>query len=507
MASKLQWPHTTSMQCILLLLIAIVSVALIRKVAQYDVFTIDGTYDTTHHVNDMSSSMGLEPMPQATDRADAVLQSKLRNLADGFANGRTEAYELGSYWKKSVVPPLRSVGDINELVTFWFSAVPDNSVTLETLLRCPRCHFFAVIGSKLYRQQRRTHPSFLAGRLDDLAVLLEMALKEYRIPDVLFLVCPFDGGPWLYQNQTHPWAFRGVKVLHFGAYSHGPGSLGVPMPMLARGRRPVWPQRFSKQENWSAILERTSDWNKKKNTAFFRGRAVDLTGTSGKLWSKCADIFSVFDNNLTRVAEIMLDPPEESFFLRSPCLRWGLLERFCHAPPLDICGSNVPQRAFYDNKVVMILGNSMGWADRTSKMLQEPSIVVYIDQTAYEWYMPLLEDMKTVAFAPPVVPDLIRKARLLLSNASNARRLAEQQMYFASWLFSSNVVIEYVAKSLIEYARKQAFAPEAVLAAADASQSSLQFKDIDRLQSGIDKDVLAFFKLTEAEVLANLVKS
>merc|ERR1719221_800400 len=110
-------------------------------------------------------------------------------------------------------------------------------------------------------------------------------------------------------------------------------------------------------------------WEKKKPQAYFRG-------IIGK--KKCT---------------YKIEPSP-----RSHCFRKFILEKLANNSNFDAArlpDDTVANETEIENyQFVLILGNTGGWAERTMHTLFKSCLMIYVDQKAYEWYMPLLIEGK-----------------------------------------------------------------------------------------------------------------
>merc|ERR1719245_2160116 len=110
--------------------------------------------------------------------------------------------------------------------------------------------------------------------------------------------------------------------------------------------------------------------------------------------------------------------------------------------------------------ILLILGNLGGWADRTMQTLFKSSAALYIDQSAYEWFIPALDDRVHFIRAEPNVDDVIKKVRWALNHSEEVQNITRMANRHASYLFKKDSLTKYLVQILKRYADSLAYVPK-----------------------------------------------
>lgn len=333
-------------------------------------------------------------------------------------------------------PPRPLVGmknpTVEGLVEMWFSSIRPGSVTREMLASVQQkdtrsCTVLVVNNNSIYLPRKPLVKRFYNSRLFDLAWLIIQASYAEALPDVEMLVCPGDSGIEFLRGAPH---FDEVPVLAPVTRFTKVGT--IPVPMLARGGKSYWGNNQVRQMLQGEPPYPQVPWGKKKRVAFFRGKHA----------GKC---------DLSRVPHV-----------KSHCFRDYLIKALRNDKMFDLSQDEwVPEGKFEDSMLLMIIGNSGGWSDRTMRSLFKSSPVLYVDQAAYEWFVPMLVDGVDFLKVEASYEAVRQRVHSALRDEAALRAMVSAANARAREIFNLESVVRYVALTIKAYAKTLAFTPRA----------------------------------------------
>ena len=126
------------------------------------------------------------------------------------------------------------------------------------------------------------------------------------------------------------------------------------------------------------------------------------------------------------------------------------LERFPH---MDVSlHDEVPEVTFENHKLLLIIGKTLGWADRFMASLQKTSASVLVDAGTYEWFYPLLHEGVHYVRADANVASVVRSVEWGLANDEKLHKIAQAGRAYAEKLYTLEHMAMYVAAVARGYA-------------------------------------------------------
>ena len=295
-------------------------------------------------------------------------------------------------------------------------------------------------------------------RVLGVAELLKRALAKARrdraftIPDTEMLVWGTDG-PYsqLRCNGT-------VPIVTITGLATRP--CGIPVPMPAR--------------DWSGDGFHklgTAAWNKSSLARMVRGPThnVAVAGASWK-WEQKRDA-ALFRGNFGPGSLHGSEHRCESEFLSAkltldgqmepgPCFRLALVRRLQRLKHFDVAISHMPEDEWPRYKLLLIIGNVLGWADRFMASLFKDSVSVLVDAGTYEWYYPLLVEGVHYLRANTTVASLQGKVEWALQQGPvRLSTIAQAGGRYALELLEFEQVLAYTTFIARAYSEKLSYTP------------------------------------------------
>jgi len=329
--------------------------------------------------------------------------------------------------------PAVSPGDVEGLVDMWFSDIKPKSVTRAMLSSLQQkdmhaCTVLVVFNNTMYLPKKGLLKRFYNSRIFDLAWLIIQASYKERLPDVEMLVCPGDAGIEFLRGAPH---FDEVPVLAPVTRFSKVGT--IPAPMLARGGKTYWGNNQVRSMLRGITPYPEVPFEKKRRVAFFRGKHAGDP-------SEC---------DLSKVPSP-----------HSHCYRDYLMKSLRSDRLFDVSQDEwVPEPKFEDNMVLMVIGNCGGWSDRMMRSLFKSSATMYLDQDAYEWFIPLLADGVDFIKVDPDVKSIHLKAQWAMHHDNELKAMVKAANAHAREIFNFETVVKYVALTVKAYAKTLAFKP------------------------------------------------
>jgi len=330
--------------------------------------------------------------------------------------------------------PMPKSRSFQGLAEAWFT-MPNKSVSKTmfdeiSAFEKDSCCIVQVIDNVVYIPKDRLSKSFFQSRLRDTAKLMDRAVQLEKIPNVDGLLCTSDAGDDYLQQAPHA-----GKVPVMAAVSRLSNGGTIPVPILARNGSTFWGQKWTNQlvvgeEMWPRV-----DWAKKKPQAFFRG-------AYGR-----------------KVCTYKIEPSP-----RSHCFRSFILEKLQKDTNFNVSNASienrVPEDEFENYMFILVIGNSGGWADRTMQTLFKSSVMLYVDQKAYEWYMPLLKDGQHYLKVNPRASALREKVKWAVEHSDEMENIVKEANKIALKLFNKKATGKYLAAVLKRYATTLDYVPQ-----------------------------------------------
>lgn len=319
------------------------------------------------------------------------------------------------------------------LVDMWFSSIKPKSVTRAMLTSLQQkdmhaCTVLVVHNNTMYLPKKGLIKRFYNSRIFDLAWLIIQASYKERLPDVEMMVCPGDAGIEFLRGAAY---FDKVPVLAPVTRFSKVGT--IPAPMLARGGKTYWGNNQVRSMLRGIKPYPEVPWEKKKRVAFFRGKHAGDP-------AEC---------------DLSREPSPHSH-----CYRDYLMKSLKSDRLFDVSQDEwVPEPKFDDNMVLMVIGNSGGWSDRTMRSLFKSSATLYLDQDAYEWFIPLLADGVDFMKVDPSVKAVHEKAQWAMHHDGELKAMVKAANARAREIFNFDTVVKYVALTVKAYAKTLAFRP------------------------------------------------
>ena len=321
-----------------------------------------------------------------------------------------------------------------------------------------QCTIVQVLGGRVYVPKEGVLAKpFYAARLEGLQCLLTVAAQQSTLPDVELFACFSDMSPPASDPILRHLHGRRMPML---APHSGPGREAyLPMPMHERvGRgsggkygeilKPKWKQtRFAKEIAGERVFGEPPPWSAKEPKAFFRGRLKE------EFLAQCK-----------QQAEAKVQPPG---WERSPCLRNTLVERLRGTAHMDVGTPppDVPEGEWERRKFLLVIGNSMGWADRLYASLLKTPLSILIDGGTFEWFYPLLIHAchysrvsidADAATAVALVRNAVEWAR---AHDAEAERIAGRANAFARTVLDPAIAAHYTGLIAKGYAASLGYRP------------------------------------------------
>ena len=152
---------------------------------------------------------------------------------------------------------------------------------------------------------------------------------------------------------------------------------------------------------------------------------------------------------------------------RSPCLRNTLVERLRGTAHMDVGTPppDVPEGEWERRKFLLVIGNSMGWADRLYASLLKTPLSILIDGGTFEWFYPLLIHAchysrvsidADAATAVALVRNAVEWAR---AHDAEAERIAGRANAFARTVLDPAIAAHYTGLIAKGYAASLGYRP------------------------------------------------
>lgn len=203
----------------------------------------------------------------------------------------------------------------------------------------------------------------------------------------------------------------------------------IPFPMLARNSKSFWRSKiFHSMFNQVAEV----DWKDKKSVAFFRGHIHGLDPTC----------FA------------------KPYPTRSFCVRTQMISRLRSDPNFDVGVDFVQEKRWEDNKYILIMGNSFGWADRTMSALFKSSLPIFVDQSSFDWFIPMMKHKKHFLFAKPTKESIIEHVNWAREHDKEAEEMVKNVNEFAKDTFRIENLARYAGLVAKAYSKTLAYKPK-----------------------------------------------
>lgn len=365
---------------------------------------------------------------------------------------------------------------IEQLAAAYFSRLRNQTVTTQALLTAANrsrkhCMLIRLNGAHVLVDGSWKPPRaslWYHGRFTDVACLLEYAAsRNMPLPKQTdLLVCGSDG-----LRGSDSDALHGVPALTLTHHPRCPSC--IPVPMASRGFVSDFasvhhPAKFfateaGKRLRGGSLMEvGTRPWDFKEGRAFFRGR--DFTcmpdarskGGHGCEQGKCAAFYQ---------AEYEGGPPQTwaELTATNACYRARLvngLKRHPHAKYLfDVASGRppnfqtVPESEWEKYKLLLVIGNAHGWADRLMASLLKTPATVLVDAGTAEWYYPLLREGVHYLRANSSLASVQQAVRWGIEHDEQLRTIAATGQSYAQSLFTLDHLAMYMAAVARHWAR------------------------------------------------------
>ena len=209
---------------------------------------------------------------------------------------------------------------------------------------------------------------------------------------------------------------------------------------------------FAERANGTDVSCKAPAWEQRADNAIFRGAVYERfcrqyeaeQFTRGPLErTPCARIALI--NELAKVGGDMLDVRASSSTEEHTRMELD---------PLDEC-------AWERSKLLLIIGNFQGYADRVASSLMKSSPTVLVDAGGFEWYYPLMVDGLHYARADPTAKSVLRTVTRMLNGKMDLRGMARKSREFARGLMPLDRAATYMARVAKRYQRVMAYQPTA----------------------------------------------
>ena len=362
------------------------------------------------------------------------------------------------------------------LVEQLFAPFPAGGVRQAQLERVasmvPSCAIVQVVGGRVLISPRLPTPRpatpwgepavvkvWYAPRIGDVVCLLRHAARSgIALPDVEMVAC---GADVVLDNVSAVPRLAIVKV-------QGSTSL-IPVPMRSRGPRDAMGFNQLLNPGWCSVrgglCERrpctvrgglcellegrlgyesaSVPWRDKRPTALFRGSVGPA--------SRCSE---------------RRDGPDYHLPLPCTCFRRFLVEQLGGSAELDVGmiippKPELPEAQWERHKLLLVIGNVVGWGDRFMASLFKSSATVLVDAGAQEWFYPLVSDGEHYLRTSPRVGDIMTTVLAGLANDARLHAIADAGRRYASDLFSLDNQALYVALVARAYSERLDYTPRA----------------------------------------------
>lgn len=314
------------------------------------------------------------------------------------------------------------------------------------------------------------------GRFKDVACLLRYAaVRHFPLPLVAdLLVCGSDG---LSSSDV----LGGAPAL---TYTHHPRCPScVPVPMFSRSALSDFstvldPGRFfNGSSRIGRLLAGSPDstdetpWQAKRSRAFFRG--TDWTCSPRQSTTRTAVACvggrckQFYDSNSTygvNGTDSVHWHGSASLTRADSCFRARLvngLQRVEGAARLfDVASGGpghsrvVPERRWERNKMLLVIGSTLGWADRLMASMFKTSTTVLVDAGTSEWYYPLLHEGVHYLRTNSSVAAVREAVRWGLNHDDELRQIAAAGHAYARRLFTLDHLALYMAAVVRAWAQR-----------------------------------------------------
>jgi len=326
------------------------------------------------------------------------------------------------------------------------------------------------------------------------------------IPDVEMHICEHDFAPLILPSN-------GVRAPILASVSL-PEARGqvIPVPMLHRRSDSLsegyadicFGQEVFESTNYSRTLagERqclpysATSWANKTPAAFFRGGIYED--------SEKDCICHTEDNQFFDCAQVCtrdhLGLPCARPRARTQCSRIDLLAALQGREGFDVTSTDyyVDECLWELNQFLLVMGNSLGWADRVQESLFKTSPTILVDSGAYEWFYPLMIENVHYIRADTTVSSVLHTVEAALKRGEvDATRLTQQANAFAQLVFGLDNAARYAALVAKAYSRVQAYKPQKRSAADGVSvrrpcDGYSEHKEADKKAQGSYQQYLAW---------------
>ena len=308
-------------------------------------------------------------------------------------------------------------------------------------------------------------------RFDDVACMLRRATELETLPDVEMLVCPDDTyqhQPPLMLDDDMEWDKVWSSVAHVPVLTAN-GSPenwdhAIPVPMPGRGApnpRESYNTYRSASYSSSEFAHRVDGtdtsceapaWDQRANSALFRGAVYERFCRQyeaeqfkrGPLErTPCARIALL--NELAKVGGDMIDARASSSSEEHTRMELD---------PLDEC-------AWERSKLLLVIGNFQGYADRVASSLMKSSPTVLVDAGGFEWYYPLLVDGLHYARSDPTAKSIVHTVARMLNGTTDLQGMARKSKEFARGVLPLDRAAAYMARVAKRYQRVMSYKPTA----------------------------------------------
>lgn len=269
------------------------------------------------------------------------------------------------------------------------------------------------------------------GRMKDVVCMLRMATAREHIDDVELLVCVSDYGELALKHEL------GSTLPVLTANFDGSQGSGIPIPMPSRG--PL--STICPETNRTAPVSRSLSpppWEQKRPIAFFRGNWDASRPGSGR---DCRNLQHGWE--------------------QTPCVRSRLTAELRGVRGFDVrLNQYTPEAEWEDNKYLLIIGNSRGWADRLGASLLKSSASILVDGGRGEWFYPLLDEGTHYLRANASASSVMRVVQWAEAHDETVRAIPQAAARLAHELFATDSLVHWVVLVATAVRRTLSFAPQ-----------------------------------------------
>ena len=367
---------------------------------------------------------------------------------------------------------------IDQLAAAYFSRLRNQTITTQALLTAAEtsrrhCMLIRLNGGHVLIDDSWKPPRaslWYNGRFTDVACLLEYAAsRNMSLPKRAdLLVCGSDG-----LSGSDSDALHGVPALTLTHQPRCPSC--IPVPMASRGyvsdfASVLHPAKFfatpmGKRLRGGSLKEAGArPWDSKEGRAFFRGRDFtcmpDPSARSkeahGCEQGKCAAFYH---------ADYEGGPPQtwRDLTATNACFRARLVNGLKRHPDaanlFDVASGRppyfqtVPESEWERYKLLLVIGNAFGWADRFMASLLKSPATVLVDAGTTEWYYPLLREGVHYLRANSSLTSVQEAVRWGVEHDEQLREIAATGRSYAQSLFTLDHLALYMAAVARGWAR------------------------------------------------------